>query len=571
MEVAVRSTTCAPTGASLRHPIEWHTINWEKAHRVVRRLQMRIVQAIQAGQKRKARALQYRLVRSFSGKALAVKRVTENQGKRTAGIDGKTWTTPEQKVAAIKTLKRKGYNPQPRRRIYIPKRNGKKRPLGIPIMKDRAMEALHLLAVDPIAETKADPNSYGFRKERSPADAMRQCSTLLSGRGSPEWVYEGDIRACFDRIKHEWLMANVPMDKSMLHKWLKAGFIEKNILKPTAAGTPQGGICSPVLANLTLDGLEAKLREKYPKASQASRKAKVNLVRFADDFIITGSSKELLESEIKPLVEEFMRERGLELSEEKTHITHIEDGFDFLGQSVRKYKGKIIIKPAQKNVETFLDKIRKVIKANKQATAGHLIVQLNPFIRGWANYHRHVSSKQTFNKIDHAIFLSLWHWAKRRHPRKSRRWIKDKYFHSIGNRNWVFSGTIMDKQGKPRLIRLFYAHRVSIKWHIKIKGEANPYDPVWELYFEQRLGVKMENNLKGRRQLLYLWQEQGGICPICKQKITQLTGWHNHHIIWRSNGGSDKAENRVLLHPNCHRQVHSQRLEVVKPRPSPGV
>ena len=433
------------------------------------------------------------------------------------------------------------------------------------------MEALHLLAIDPIAETKADPNSYGFRKERSPADAIEQCKLLLRGRGSPEWVYEGDIRACFDRIDHEWLMANVPMDKGVLHKWLKAGFIEKNILKPTEAGTPQGGICSPVLANLTLDGLEAKLREKYPKASQASRKAKVNLVRFADDFIITGSSKELLENEIKPLVEEFMRERGLELSEEKTHITHIEDGFDFLGQNVRKYKGKIIIKPAKKNVKTFLGKIRNVLKANKQATAGHLILQLNPIIRGWANYHRHVSSKQTFDKMDHAIFLSLWQWAKRRHPGKSRRWIKDKYFHSIGNRNWVFSGTIIDKQGKTRLIRLFYAHRVSIKWHIKIKGEANPYDPAWELYFEQRLGVKMEDNLKGRRQLLYLWKEQGGSCPICKQKITKLTGWHNHHIIWRSSGGSDKAENRVLLHPNCHRQVHSQRLDVVKPRPSLGV
>jgi RNA-directed DNA polymerase len=335
MEVAVGSLISTPTGASLRKPIEWHTINWEKAHRVVRRLQMRIVKAIQAGQKRKARALQYILARSFSGKALAVRRVTENQGKRTAGIDGKTWTTPEQKVAAIKTLKRKGYKPQPRRRIYIPKSNGKKRPLGIPIMKDRAMEALHLLTVDPIAETKADPNSYGFRKERAPADAIEQCSLLLRGRGSPEWVYEGDIRACFDRIDHKWLMANVPMDKGILHKWLKAGFIEKNILKPTEAGTPQGGICSPVLANLTLDGLEAKLREKYPKASQASRKAKVNLVRFADDFIITGSSKELLENEIKPLVEEFMRERGLELSEEKTHITHIEDGFDFLGQNCK--------------------------------------------------------------------------------------------------------------------------------------------------------------------------------------------------------------------------------------------
>jgi len=565
MEVALT------TGASLRYPIAWQTINWSQAHRTVRRLQMRIVKAIQTGQPRKARALQYILVRSLSGKALAIKRVTENQGKRTAGVDHITWRTPAQKATAIPTLSHKGYQPQPLRRLYIPKSNGKKRPLGIPTMKDRAMQALYLLALDPIAETRADPNSYGFRKERAAADAMQQCHTVLSGRSPAQWVYEGDLKACFDRISHNWLLANTPMNKAILHKWLKAGFIEKNVLKPTEAGTPQGGICSPVLANLTLDGLEAKLREKYPKDTTASRKAKVNLVRFADDFIITGSSKEILENEVKPLVEAFMAERGLELSPDKTYITPIEDGFDFLGHHVRKCKGKVIIKPAKKNVKTFLHRVREVIKANKQTAAGYLILQLNPIIRGWANYHHHQASKRTFTQVDHAIYLCLWQWAKRRHPKKTRRWIKEKYFHAIGNRNWVFCGKITNKNGNTRQIQLFYAHQVPIRRHTKIKGEANPYDPVWELYFEQRLGLKMENNLKGRRQLLYLWKQQQGICPICHQKITELTGWHNHHITWRVNGGSDKAENRALLHPNCHRQVHNQRLEVVKPRPSPGV
>jgi len=375
----------------------------------------------------------------------------------------------------------------------------------------------------------------------------------------------------FDKISHDWLVAHAPMDKTILRKWLKAGFIEKRVLKATEEGTPQGGICSPVLANLALDGLEARLRERYPKASNASRKAKANLVRFADDFIITGSSKELLENEIKPLVEQFMKERGLELSQEKTHITHITTGFDFLGQNVRKYKdGKVLVNPSKKNVKTFLTTIRKLIKENAQATAGNLIVQLNPKIRGWANYHRHVSSKQTFVKVDDAIFRAVWQWARRRHPKKPGRWVKDKYFHSIGQRNWVFSGEVEEQDGTTRKVQLFYAHTVPIERHTKIKGDANPYDPAWEMYFEERLGVKMVHNLKGKRQLIYLWKEQNGLCPICHQRITKLTGWNNHHIVRRVDGGADRRGNRVLLHPNCHRQVHSQGFSVVKLRPAKG-
>jgi RNA-directed DNA polymerase len=285
------------------------------------------VKATQEGRWGKVKALQRLLTHSFSGKALAVKRVTENQGKRTPGVDGKTWSTPQEKARAIQMLRQRSYHPQPLRRIYIPKRNGSKRPLSIPCMSCRAMQALYLLALDPIAETRADPNSYGFRKERSPADAMEQCFTILSKARSPQWILEGDIKACFDRISHGWLLGHIPMDKRILRKWLKAGFIEKQVLHPTEEGTPQGGICSPVIANLALDGLERALLERYPKP-KSGYNAKVNLVRFADDFIVTGISRELLEQEVKPLVEQFMRERGLGLSQEKTVITHINDGFD---------------------------------------------------------------------------------------------------------------------------------------------------------------------------------------------------------------------------------------------------
>ena len=565
-------TAVNTAGAASHGEVNWQTIDWRTVHQNVRRLQARIVKAWQEGRWGKVKALQHLLTHSFSGRALAVKRVSENPGKRTPGIDGVVWDTPVKKAQAINRSRHRGYRPLPLRRVQIPKSNGKKRPLGILTMQDRAMQILHLLALDPIAECTADPNSYGFRSERSTADAMQQCHTVLSNhRGAAEWVLEGDIKSCFDKISHSWLEGHVPMDKRILRKWLKAGYIEKSAFHETQEGVVQGGPISPTLANLTLDGLERKLREKYPKASDKSRKAKANLVRFADDLIITGSSKELLESEVKPLVEDFLKERGLELSAEKTQITHVETGFDFLGQQVRKCHGKIIIKPSAKSVTTFLSKVREVIKANAQAKTGHLIAQLNPIIRGWANYHRSACSKRTFVKVDHAIFQTLWRWARRRHPNKPRRWVKDKYFHHIDQRKWVFCGEAIGRQGKPYRVRLFSAAEVAIKRHRKIKGEANPYDPAWEMYFEQRLGVKMASDLKGRRQLLYLWREQNGLCPVCRQPITNLTGWHNHHLVWKSHGGSDTADNRVLLHPNCHHQVHHLGLTVSKPCPATGV
>jgi RNA-directed DNA polymerase len=561
--------TAGPLAGALSTPEDaWHTIDWYAVHRTVRRLQARIVKAVQAGRWGKVRALQHLLTHSFSGKAMAVKRVTSNDGKRTPGVDGIIWETPEKKACAMQNLRQRGYRAQPLRRIYIPKNGSttRLRPLSIPTMHDRAMQALYLLALDPIAETQGDANSYGFRTERSTADAIEQCFIVLSKKQSAPWILEGDIRACFDGISHDWLLTYIPMDRVMLKKWLMAGFIDKQVLYLTEAGVPQGGICSPVIANLALDGLERLLRQHYTLTTKRGQQAKVHLTRYADDFIISGCSYELLQEEVKPLVERFLRQRGLELSPEKTHITHIEDGFDFLGQNVRKYAGKLLIKPARKNVKTFLGKVRQVVKANKQATAANVIAQLNPMIRGWANYHRHVVSKKTFYRVDTAIFKALWSWAKRRHPKKPRRWVADKYFATRNGRAWTFVGTSVDSKGKPDELTLVRAGDTPIKRHVKIKGAANPYDPEWEMYFEKRLGVKMAHQLRGRRQLLHLWQQQNGLCPVCHQKITRLTGWHNHHLVWRTHGGSDTADNRVLLHPNCHRQVHNQSLDVAPPR-----
>jgi RNA-directed DNA polymerase len=562
-------TAVATRTGALSHPtVAWHTFNWYAVHRTVRRLQARIVKAVQAGRWGKVRALQHLLTHSFSGKALAVRRVTENDGRKTPGVDGILWDTPVKKTRALEELRQRGYRAQPLRRIYIPKTSGTNRwrPWSIPTMHDRAMQALYLLALDPIAETLGDPNSYGCRRERSPADAMEQCFNVLARQHAPQWILEGDIRACFDEFSHAWLGAHIPMERAVLQKWLKAGFMDKHVLSPTEAGVPQGGICSPVIANLALDGLETVVKAYASLPTQRAQRAKVNLVRFADDFIITGSSYELLEQEIKPWVEQFLRERGLELSPEKTRITHIEDGFDFLGQHVRKSGGKLLIKPARKNVKAFLGKIRKIVKANKQATTANLIAQLNPVIRGWTNYHRHVASKVTFYHVDTAIFTMLWSWAKRRHSTKSKGWVAKKYFRTRHGRRWIFLGKQADHE-----LELFRAGDVPIQRHVKIRGAANPYDPQGEVYFEERLRVKMTHDLKGQRQLLSLWRQQDGLCPLCHQKITRLTGWHNHHTIWRTYGGSDTADNRVLLHPNCHRQVHSQSFDVAQPRSTRSV
>lgn len=360
-------TTVLAVDAVSDRTVDWHSINWKKAHREVRRLQARIAKAIKEGKARKAKSLQWILTHSFYGKVLAVKRVTENQGRKTAGVDKTTWSTPQEKTSAVQSLKRRGYKPMPLKRVYIPKANGKKRPLGIPTMKDRAMQALHLLALEPIAETTADPNSYGFRPMRASRDAVEQCYKVLRQGNSAPWILDADIAGCFDHINHNWLLENIPTDRKILKMWLEAGYMEKGMLNRTREGTPQGGIISPTLANMTLDGLEGKIRKEFPRKGNGCPD-KVNLIRYADDFVITRASEEVL-GKAKAIVESFIKERGLTLSPKKTHLRPIEEGFDFLGWNVRKYKGKLLIKPEKNNVKAFLNKIRGIIKKSKNNQA----------------------------------------------------------------------------------------------------------------------------------------------------------------------------------------------------------
>lgn len=545
----------------------WHDIDWAKCLMEVRKLQVRIAKATSDGKSWKVKALQGILVRSFSARALAVRQVSQNSGSKTPGVDNVKWTTPQDKAKAIQELNKVGYKAQPLRRVYIPKANGKLRPLGIPVMIDRAMQALYLLALDPVAETTADPNSYGFRKGRSTHDAIAQCYKVLAHKDSAQYVLECDIKSCFELIDHEWILKNILLNKKMLKQWLKAGYLEGGIFNETEAGTPQGGIISPTIANMVLDGLEMQLAQKFGSSRLKRMKAhkarvnKVHFVRYADDMIITGSSKELLEQEVRPLVVAFLAERGLTLSEEKTCITHINDGFDFLGQHIRKdrrgsTKGKLRIVPAKKNVKAFLRKIRLTIKKFGSKHQLAMIKELNLMIQGWVNYHRHCSAARTFATVDFRIWEALVRWAKRRHPKKNVGWLARKYFGKDDRNRERFRCLATNKKGTYPFW-LFKASDVPYQGYIKIKADSNPYNPIWEIYYEERVAYKMSNSLEGRKRLQYLHRRQKGKCPACGGLIDRITLWNIHHIVWKIYGGKDNFSNLLLLHPNCHRKHHA--------------
>jgi RNA-directed DNA polymerase len=452
----------------MRLKLQWNDIDWKKVIRSVNRLQTRITKAVKEEKWHLVKRLQYLLTHSFYAKLLAVRTICQNKGKRTAGIDGEKWITPKAKMNAALDLSDKNYKAKPLKRVFIEKPGKKKkRPLGIPTMHDRSMQALYALALGPVAEATADIASFGFRKYRSAQDACEQAFVCLSRKNSAKWILEGDIKGCFDNINHEWLMDNILMDKSILKQFLIAGFVYKHHLNPTKAGTPQGGIISPVLANLALDGLERVIAVKYytGKSWKGNNPKKVNFVRYADDFFVTADSEETAK-EVKKLIEDFLKDRGLELSEEKTLITHIDQGFDFLGWNFRKYKGKLLIKPSKKSIDSVKQKISDTIKKGKAWKQEDLIGALNPIITGWTNYHQSVVSKETFGKLDNTVWNMLWKWAKRRHPKKSKSWIASRYWHNEGTRNWVFST-------KKNKLKLF--SDTKIVRHIRLKLDRNPY------------------------------------------------------------------------------------------------
>jgi len=477
MEKAEYGEENIPTGAS--SGLRWKTIDWDKAEKQVKRLQFRIAEAVHEGRWNKVMVLQRTLTRSHYARLLAVKRVSSSKGSRTPGIDGVVWNTPKKKWMAAESLVIRGYKAMPLRRVTIPKKNGKKRILGIPTMKDRAMQALFLLALEPVAETAADPNSYGFRPKRGCRDAIGQCHISLSKGYSPRWVLDADIKACFDGIDHDWLMENIPMDKKVLFQWLKCGFMDNKILFPTNAGTPQGGIISPLLANMALDGMEGRVKQ-FNK-----RGMKINFIRYADDFVVTAEHKETLTDIVLPEIKAFLADRGLKISGEKTRIVNIEDGFNFLGQNIRKYKGnKLIIKPSDESKRIFLNKVKETIAYSGGRSAEFLIKKLNPVIRGWGYYHRYVQSGKCFYDCQYWINGYLRHWAKRGHGNKTMGWLHNYFWGRYGHgRQFSCLGKA---GGKTVPIRLVYPPDIRLARYIKIRGLANVYSKKDKKYFAMR-------------------------------------------------------------------------------------
>lgn len=532
-----------PDTVQLEH--QWKSIDWKKAEAEVSRLQARIAKATQEKKWNTVKRLQYLLSHSYYAKALAVRKVTTNKGNHTPGIDKELWNTPAVKMRNVLILTDKGYKAKPLRRVFIEKPGKKKkRPLGIPCMYDRAMQALYALALDPVSETTADEKSFGFRRGRSAQDACEYIFTALSRRTSPEWVLEGDIKGCFDHISHDWLIDHIPMDKSVLKQFLKAGFVFQNELFPTDEGTPQGGVISPILANMALDGMQKVLSDRFHtnrlgKIDLRFKNAhKVNLVRYADDFIVTAATKEIAE-EAKEIIRGFLCTRGLELSEEKTLITHVDDGFDMLGWTFRRFKEKLIVKPSKKSVKALNASLHNtVLERGKAWRQEDLIRVLNRQLRGWANYHQSVCAKDAFSRTDHILYEMLWRWAKRRHPQKNRKWITANYWYSKGLRNWVFSTK------NAELIRL---GEVPIIRHTKVRMSANPY--LDSEYFIQR---KIQNGMKrlsGRFKKI--WRNQNGCCYHCGQPMEISDEREIFYKIPKSMGGKDDVPNMAYVHKYC--------------------
>ena len=532
-----------PDTVQLEH--QWKSIDWKKAEAEVSRLQARIAKATQEKKWNTVKRLQYLLSHSYYAKALAVRKVTTNKGKHTPGIDKELWNTPAVKMRNVLILTDKGYKAKPLRRVLVEKPGKKKkRPLGIPCMYDRAMQALYALALDPVSETTADEKSFGFRRGRSAQDACEYIFTALSRRTSPEWVLEGDIKGCFDHISHDWLIDHIPMDKSVLKQFLKAGFVFQNELFPTDEGTPQGGVISTILANMALDGMQKVLSDRFHtnrlgKIDLRFKNAhKVNLVRYADDFIVTAATKEIAE-EAKEIIRGFLCTRGLELSEEKTLITHVDDGFDMLGWTFRRFKEKLIVKPSKKSVKALNASLHNtVLERGKAWRQEDLIRVLNRQLRGWANYHQSVCAKDAFSRTDHILYEMLWCWAKRRHPKKNRKWITANYWYSKGLRNWVFSTK------NAELIRL---GEVPIIRHTKVRMSANPY--LDSEYFIQR---KIQNGMKrlsGRFKKI--WRNQNGCCYHCGQPMEISDEREIFYKIPKSMGGKDDVPNMAYVHKYC--------------------
>jgi RNA-directed DNA polymerase len=538
-----------------REQTTWPEIDWAATEAAVKRLQGRIYRAAAAGKARQVKSLQKLLVRSTSAKRLAVRRVTQqNAGRDTPGIDGVVCRTPESRMKlADHGLSLKGYRPQPVRRVYIPKPDGRRRPLGIPTVRDRAMQMLVKMALEPEWEPRFETNSYGFRPGRCTMDAIVALHATLAPAGASGWLLDADIAGCFDNIGHDPLLARLPAFTTTIRRWLKAGAVELGAWSATTAGTPQGGPLSPLLANVALDGMERLFgaedaRGRYVRPSlRRGHNRGVSLIRYADDLVVTAPRRDVLLTHVVPVLAAFLGERGLRLSEAKTRIVHVDDGIDFLGFNVRRHRGAILTRPQKAKVVRHLRAIRDYLRQHRQASPSQVIAALAPVIRGWAAYYRHGASKHVFHAADHHIVAKLWRWAKRRHPTKSAAWVRSRYF----DREWKFV------DGKAKLAR---HDEVAIVRHAKVQGKRSPLNPDDQAYWEARRRRRLHEAMRSRKRAVLLWQ-QGYRCALCGVVFDpdeDMAFVEAHHDTPRRRGGTDRIGNLKLVHRWCHKAHHAR-------------
>lgn len=540
-------------------PTEWRSVNWRKANRSVRNLRHRIFRATTESDYKKVRSLQKLMLRSYANRLLSVRKVTQqNRGKHTAGIDQVVVKTPEGKSMMVDILSDfRAWRVQPTRRVYIPKSNGKLRPLGISTIADRCLQMVVKTALEPEWEAKLEGSTYGYRPGRSCQDAVQKLYFMSLPKNRKRWVVDADLKGCFDNIDQTFLLARLEQfpARGLVEQWLQSGYVEYGRWQPTTAGTPQGNCISPLLANIALHGMEEALGITYDARGRINGKR--GLAKYADDFVVMCESQADAEAAIEDL-KPWLEERGLTFSEEKTNVVHLQEGFDFLGFNFRHYPTpgrtktgwKLLVKPSHKSIKSIKTRLKQEWLKLSGKPVKEIVMRLNPIIRGWANYFRTGVASRTFGHLENWMFKRQQRYAHKRHPNRWPRWWYQKYWGRLNldrQDNWVFG----DKDSGSHLVKFSW---FSIERHVMVKGRASPDDPSLKEYWERRSKMKVKDLAPSRQKLA---KRQKFKCPSCGESLLNGESLHVHHKTPRSQGGEDCFSNWLLLHQVCHQQRHA--------------